>query len=418
MVLVIGGPEVRLRRFAVTFVVAVAALVAVGSHSPVAGAATSESTTHQNANPSRIAGRMLRQQRPALVRPQRHIERRATPRIVPEVAGIFITAPPDPAATPTIPTPLAERRPPDPVRLQDALDRWTKAHGEVGAMTVSLRVNGATWTGSATAGAMGIPDPAATYRVLSITKTMTAALIMREVEAGRLTLDGPLPVLVGVDAPLPAGLTVRLLLRHQSGFVDYAATPGFRSDEAITPTRAVELTLRAGLTSPPGMTTSYNNSNYLYLGLLLEQIEGHPFAELVNSMVGPLGLVSTHVDPPNRVGWAGFSSGGVMSTVSDIATWGDALLTPGRVLRQTSLDEMMRFGGGRTGLGLWGYCPCTAQSAPDRFMAVGHHTAAGGMFVFPKDGVVLVMHAEVADGDTADRARSLAEEMRRSLPGA
>ena len=353
---------------------------------------------------ARRAARIARQE-------QRSATKAARPptHIVPQVAGISISAPTTPSA-PNLPAPAAVAL--DPLRLQDALNRWTAAHPEVGAMTVALRTNGHTWSGSSSVTAVEAPDPAATYRILSITKTITAALILRAVEAGRLTLDGPLPTLNGVDAPLPAGLTVRLLLRHQSGFVDYASAPGFRPDEAVTPKRAVELTLRAGLATAPGTTTVYTNSNYLYLGLLLEQVEGRSYADLVTGLVSPLGLTATHVDPPNRLGWAGFSSGGVMSTVSDIALWGDALFNPGRVLTDASLREMASFGDGRTGLGVWGYASSSTPGSGQKFSAIGHHTASGGMFVFPADNFVLVMHAEVAGGDTAEGARSLAEQLR------
>ena len=353
---------------------------------------------------ARRAARIARQE-------QRSATKAARPptHIVPQVAGISITAPTTPS-TPNLPASAAVAL--DPLRLQDALNRWTAAHPEVGAMTVALRTNGHTWSGSSSVTAVEVPDPAATYRILSITKTITAALILRAVEAGRLTLDGPLPTLNGVDAPLPAGLTVRLLLRHQSGFVDYASAPGFRPDEAVTPKRAVELTLRAGLATAPGTTTVYTNSNYLYLGLLLEQVEGRSYPDLVTGLVGPLGLTATHVDPPNRLGWAGFSSGGVMSTVSDIALWGDALFTPGRVLTDASLREMALFGDGRTGLGVWGYGGSSTPGGIQKFSAIGHHTASGGMFVFPANNFVLVMHAEVAGGDTAEGARSLAEQLR------
>ena len=382
-----------------------------------ASASTAQTSSTNLARDTRITARAARQEqriarRAARVarQEQRSATKAARPptHIVPQVAGISITAPTTPSA-PNLPAAVVL----DSIRLQDALNRWTAAHPEVGAMTVALRANGHTWSGSAsTVTAIDGPDPAATYRVLSITKTITAALILRAVEAGRLTLDGPLPTLNGVDAPLPVGLTVRLLLRHQSGFVDYASAPGFRPDEAVTPKRAVELTLRAGLATAPGTTTVYTNSNYLYLGLLLEQVEGRSYADLVTGLVSPLGLTATHVDPPNRLGWAGFSSGGVMSTVSDISVWGDALFTPGRVLTDASLREMSLFGDGRTGLGVWGYGGSSTPGGNQKFSAIGHHTASGGMFVFPADNFVLVMHAEVAGGDTAEGARSLAEQLR------
>ena len=303
-------------------------------------------------------------------------------------------------------------------RLQQALDQWTVSEGGFGSMTVSLRVGGRSWTGSARADGATGPDPAAVYRVMSITKTFTAVLVLRAVEAGRLTLDGPLPKLDAVPAPIPDGLTVRRLLGHRSGLVDYAEAPGYQADQPITPERAVELSLRAALASMPGTTTTYANSNYLLLGLLLQQVEHRSYPDLVADLAASVGLVNTHVDPPDRPGWAGFSSGGIMSNVADIARWGDALFTPGRVASPEVLALMATTGDLEGGLGLWGVCPCTdGASGLSRFTAIGHHTVAGGLFRFPKSGLTLVMRAAPDGGDTKSRALALAHQLLNALTG-
>ena len=303
-------------------------------------------------------------------------------------------------------------------RLQQALDRWTLTESGLGSMTVSLRIGGRSWAGSARADGAAGPDPAAVYRVMSITKTFTAALVLRAVEAGRLTLDGPLPRLDAVPAPMPEGLTIRRLLGHRSGLVDYSEAPGYQADQPITPERAVELSLHAAPTSAPGSTTKYANSNYLLLGLLLQQVEHRSYPDLVADLATSVGLANTYVDPPDRLGWAGFSSGGIMSSVTDIARWGDALFTPGRVVSPEVLALMSTTGELEGGLGLWGVCPCTdGASGLARFTAIGHHTVAGGLFRFPQSGLTLVMRAAPDGGDTKGRAVALAHQLLTALTG-
>ncbi len=337
------------------------------------------------------------------------VRRAAKPKISTEVAGVVVTTTPGSIdATTAIP----RVRTIDPARLQATLDEWTHSRADLASMSVTVGRSGQWWSGSSANGGAAAPDPLARFRVLSVTKTITAALVLRSVESGRLSLDAPLPEIAGLGVALPPGLTIRHLMEHRSGFVEYSAAPGFRSNEPLSPRAAVELTLRAGLASTPGTFTSYANSNYLYLGLLLEQIEARPYADLVAGLVLPLGLTNTRVEPADRPGWPAFSSGGVVSTTADIAEWGDDLLTPGAVLSAASLAEMRSFDGDRAGLGIWGYCPCPVADGVKSFRAIGHHTASGGLFVFEADGLVLMMKSGTDGGDTTERAMSFAAALR------
>lgn len=322
-----------------------------------------------------------------------------------EVAGVTITAPPLTTDPTNIAPPTGRGRPLDAAELQELLARWTASRTDLGAMSVTVRQNGQSWSGSARNGGVA-PDPMQRYRSLSVTKTITAALVLRQVELGTIALDAPLPPLTGVSAPIPPGLTVRHLLRHRSGLVEYNAAPGYVSTAPLSPSDAVELSLRAPLRVPVDSVTVYTNSNYLYLGLLLEQVTGRPYGDLVGELAASLGMTSTRLEPPDRPGWPGFSSGGVMSNTADLALWGEALTTPGRVLRESSLREMERFDANHAGLGMWAYCPCPST---DGTQLLGHHTATGGLFIVPGRGVVIAMHADVELGDTAGRARALVE---------
>jgi len=303
-------------------------------------------------------------------------------------------------------------------RLQAALNVWTQTVPGVDSITVAVSGGGRTWEGSARHDAAPGPDPRSRYRVASITKTVTAALVLRSVEAGMLTLDGPLPLVDGVwDAP-PADITVRTLLNHRSGLIDYTEAPGFTPDQPITPEQAVELSFTAPLRSAPGTQTRYVNSNYLVLGLLVQQVQRRSLPELVTDLMGPLGLVNTQLEPPGVPGWAGFASGGIVSTVADMAQWGQALFTPNRIISADLMALMLAPNDGNGGAGTWGFCPCDkAAIGVDHHVAWGHFTAAGGLFYFPRLQVTLVVRVEPPNQTTVIRSLSLFTALRAELQG-
>ncbi len=328
------------------------------------------------------------------------------------------TAPPvSVTTTPPLDQPLSI----DPARfdrLQAALNMWTQTTTGVDTITVAVSAGGQTWEGSARHDGAPGPDPRTRYRVASITKTVTAAVVLRSVEAGMLTLDGPLPLIDGVwDAP-PADITVRTLLNHRSGLIDYTEAPGFQPDQPITPEQAVELSFTAPLRSAPGTQTHYVNSNYLVLGLLVQQVQRRSLPDLVTDLVGPVGLVNTQLEPPGVPGWAGFASGGVVSTVGDMAQWGQALFTPGRIISADSLALMLTPNDDNGGAGTWGFCPCNnASIGVDHHVALGHFTAAGGLFHFPRLQVTLVVRMEPPNQTNVTRSLSLFTALRAELQG-
>lgn len=104
-----------------------------------------------------------------------------------------------------------------------------------------------------------------------------------------------------------------------------------------------------------------------------------------------------------------------MSTASDMARWGDALFTSDRIVSPESMQVMSTTGDLQGGLGLWAVCPCDGSPGLKRFIAIGHFTAAGGMFHFPRTGITLVMKAEPATGDTISRMIALHDALAAEL---
>ena len=276
-------------------------------------------------------------------------------------------------------------------------------------MVVAVRIGTQTWTAKSTApGAASNYLPDAPFLAASITKTFTAALVVREIENGTLKLDDPVPTLDGLDAPMPAGITIRRLLTHTAGLVDYAAAPGYQADQTISPRQAVELSLHVPLQDGLGTTVRYANADYLYLGLVLQQVTGRPYSALVDGLAHDAGLSNTHLGTEVHPGWVGFSSGGIVSSAADLAQWGQALFTPGKILSAHGVSMLTTLGDMNLGLGTWPACPCSTDAdGVKRYTAIGHHTADGGMFFFPATGTTIVAMFEPTGDDTHTRIVSL-----------
>ena len=132
------------------------------------------------------------------------------------------------------------------------------------------------------------------FRVASISKVITSITVLRLVQAGQLGLDAPVGELLAqrVGATPSAGvaeITTRHLLTHRSGIAQYENLMFARQVESC------EQAAAAGLTRPleraPGTTLRYSNLNFCLLGLLIEEVTGRPYAEVVqDELLVPLGI--------------------------------------------------------------------------------------------------------------------------------
>lgn len=226
----------------------------------------------------------------------------------------------------------------------------------------------------------------ALWRWASVSKQVTATLVMQEVAAGRLSLDDTLATrLPAFKGSTAARVTLRRLLTHTSGLPNPDATPegaggvpGFYLREAAGAGGPADaLGYCAGPAQPPPQDRfSYNNCDTIVLGAVLERAAGKPFAELVRTRIaGPLGLRSVRVaeggapaprvtpglaedgSPEPRLVLATFGpAGAIYGSADDLLRFDRALLA-GRLLPPPALAESWR-GDPRLGyvaLGVWGF---------------------------------------------------------------
>ncbi|MFL6036362.1 MAG: serine hydrolase domain-containing protein [Gaiellaceae bacterium] len=134
------------------------------------------------------------------------------------------------------------------------------------------------------------------FRIGSVTKIFVSALVLQLVADGLLDLDAD-------AAPFVEGVTVRQLLNHTSGlddFIDdvvsffepYRRDPDHRWE--LGPRDELRLVMEKPRLFAPGEGWAYHGSNYLVLGLVVEEATGVSLGDALRQrVVAPLGLEKT-----------------------------------------------------------------------------------------------------------------------------
>src|SRR5215207_8434623 len=155
--------------------------------------------------------------------------------------------------------------------------------------------------------AMGVADratgepmtPEVHHRIGSVTKTFTATLLLKAADEGLLSLDDTIDQYVK-GVPNGDEITLRQMADMTSGIASYTEDEQWVKEWSSDPTRvwAPEQMARIGIKeSPlfdPGSAWFYSNTNYVLLGLVLEQVSGKPIDQLYQKeIIEPLDLRET-----------------------------------------------------------------------------------------------------------------------------
>jgi Tol biopolymer transport system component len=223
-----------------------------------------------------------------------------------------------------------------------------------GAKSVIVFVSAGDKEYVATGGARR-PTGARRFRVGSVTKTFTATIVLKLVEEGALRLSSTLEEHVPGVIPRSDEITIRQLLQHRSGLADFGEYPSWLAHaDRSRSTRPIDTLRFAGskpLVFAPGRHGRYSNTNYIALGLVIEKVTGHSYAqELEQRILDPLGLDHTELPQTRRlpylddggsnpnVGWA---AGAIVSNAHDLSRFYSALLS-GRLLSSATLATMKK----------------------------------------------------------------------------
>ena len=219
--------------------------------------------------------------------------------------------PPRPTGSPYIATGID--RPGVVARLQAALDKGQVALAAPGIQASVIFPDGRQWTGVsgvadlATGRPLTLDTP---FAIASVSKTFLATDVLLLVDAGLLSLDDAparlLPTTLVAGAPIDPLITVRMLLDHTSGLGDYLTSKSLdeavRADPLAVWTPAQSLAHVGPKAGKPGQGYHYANTNYVLLGLIVEQITGRTLAaELRARFFEPLALASASyqgAEPP------------------------------------------------------------------------------------------------------------------------
>ena len=263
--------------------------------------------------------------------------------------------------------------------LAEALAATADEYESPGLVAAIRTGDGQLW-----AGAVGVSDVdqqtpmqiGDAFKIASVTKTFTAAVVLQLVGEGVLALEDTLeqwyPGFERGDE-----ITLRHLLMHTSGVREHCQTSEFISgvegtwtDEAL-----VELVNGLGLLFDPGESYSYSNTNYVLLGFVIESASAVGWrTQIEDRLLSPLSLDDTRV-PAEGEGWgetvSGYigeddytdfahpsgsgAAGSMVSDVLDVSAWslqyfGKDVLQPEQATARTT--DPYDFGHYAYGLGM------------------------------------------------------------------
>ncbi len=174
-------------------------------------------------------------------------------------------------------------------------------------------------------------EPTDRFRIASISKTILAITALELVEDGVLSLDDPVGarLAAGLDVGGPSGvsasITLRHLLTHRSGFPQFENL--FFRNEVGSCADAARAGFSRSLQSVPGTSFQYSNLNYCVIGLLIEQVTGTPYDQVVAEQVlDPLGITEmrtagTFELEPGDVEHASDAGRNYMETLGGAGAW-------------------------------------------------------------------------------------------------
>ncbi len=212
------------------------------------------------------------------------------------------------------------------------------------------------------------------FRIGSITKMFTAAMILQLVEEGKLELTDTLDKFFP-QVPNAKKITIMQILAHRSGIPNVKREQHAQGNVNTTPMTKDEhlaLIVKATPDFEPGTKNLYSNSGYFILGLILEKLTSKSYEEALGERItSKIGLKDTYTATGNidvnknesltyfiipNGDWKQvpethpsifFSAGAIVSTPNDLAKFIQALFD-GKIVSTESLNLMktMRDGEG------------------------------------------------------------------------
>ncbi|SDW96095.1 serine hydrolase domain-containing protein [Aequorivita viscosa] len=262
--------------------------------------------------------------------------------------------------------------------VADSIYNTFDAKWNIDKSGIMLYINGPSGSFITSSNITPKPTPDSYFRVASITKTFTAAAIMRLKQDGLLSIEDTIGKYItdnpAYDVPYRNQITIKQLLQHRGGVFDvtnneipetvnapYAGTRygdyvrsqnnvhTFTFDELVGINAEHELS-----TAMPNTSFNYSNTGYNILGKIIEIVSGKTYSQYITeTFITPLNLTKTYSvwegsDLEMRIPYINshlyvegettietsldnmsihVTEGNIVSTPNDIAKWMEKLLT-------------------------------------------------------------------------------------------
>ena len=272
-------------------------------------------------------------------------------------------------------------------------------------------------------------DANSIFQIGSITKQITAAVIMQLAEEKKLSVQDKLskyfPGFVNGDK-----ITIEHLLTHTSGVYNYTNDTTIMGRD-VTRNYSQEEMLALFKTYPsdfePGTKWNYSNSGYSLLGYIIEKVEKQPYEAVVRKRIfQPLGMTNsgfdfTHLSNPNKTrgyfllnpqimtapivdSTIAFSAGAIYTTVNDLYKWERSIYTD-KILKPASWKAVFTPYKNKYGYG-WGIDtlfgkPITAHSG-------GIHGYTSYILRFPQEELAVIVFDNSSGKTLAKISKDLA----------
>ena len=177
------------------------------------------------------------------------------------------------------------------------------------------------------------------FRIGSITKTVTTEAVLILVDEGKIDLNKPISFYLP-ELNIPSGdkITIPMLANMSSGLFDYSNdmnlwTPYVNSngEKVFTPEELLALSFSHPLLFEPGTEYNYCNANTVLLGLLIKKVTGKEVRDVFNEKIfQPLGMkntfwpISNFLPYPYNHGYTTMLTGSLIESTNWNTSWGDA----------------------------------------------------------------------------------------------
>lgn len=285
--------------------------------------------------------------------------------------------------------------------------------------------------GTARRSPASVATPQTEYLLASVSKPYAAVAAHRLAELHRLDLGAPISRYLGTLPRWGDSISVRQLLSHSSGILDFTDVVGW-NDTSMADT-FIEKALASPLRFPPGSRTEYSNTNYALVQRIIEGVSGRRYAAVAAELVlAPLGLAETHFDcasgkydlaqgyrlgsddelVPVAAPLQGHypdATAGLCASPRDVARFFSSILS-GRLLGQTSIEDLHTAQGVTPGEDGFGAGLSVAHETTGEVWEHSGAVAGGStdVVLWPTDSLMIVVLANVGGAEVGTLTRQIA----------